>query len=97
MVYEGTIGPALKRDFTILGNTVNLASRLESFTRELNVRLTIDPSARNRARVDWPFRSLGRHKLKGQSNAVEIFSLASLKSLDVRRLYDRIETFLRAG
>ena len=32
MVYEGNIGSALKRDFTILGNTVNLASRLKSLT-----------------------------------------------------------------
>lgn len=97
MVYEGNIGPALKRDFTILGNTVNLASRLESLTRELDVRLTIDPSAKNRARVDWPFRSLGRRRLKGQSKAIEIYSLTSLKALDVKKLYDRLETFLKAG
>ena len=95
LVYEGNIGPALKRDFTILGNTVNLASRLESFTRELNVRMTIDPSARNRARVNWPFRSLGRHRLKGQSKAVEIFSLESLKPLDAAKLHDRIDAFLK--
>jgi class 3 adenylate cyclase len=75
---------------------VNLASRLESLTRELNVWLTIDPSAHNRAREDWPFRSLGRHKLKGQSKALEVFSLTSLKALDVNELYDRIDSFLRA-
>jgi adenylate cyclase len=95
MVYEGNVGPALKRDFTILGNTVNLASRLESLTRVMQVRLIATASVANRARTSWGFRSLGKHNLKGQSKALEVYGLDSLQPLNVARLYQRISEFLR--
>lgn len=95
LVYEGNIGHAEKRDFTILGNTVNLAARLESLTRDLNVRLSLNANVVTRAADDWPFASLGKHRLKGQSRSMEVFSLGSLPRLEVRRLYDRIEDYVR--
>jgi class 3 adenylate cyclase len=95
LVYEGNIGFALKRDFTVLGNTVNLASRLESLTRDLNVRLTLSPSIVPRAKDAWPFVSLGRQQLKGQSRAIEIFSLGSLSRLNVSQLYGRIGRYVQ--
>jgi len=96
MVYEGNIGPALKRDFTILGNTVNQASRFESLTRLLSVRLTAGASVAARAKKPWGFCSLGKQKLKGQSKALEIFSLKSVQPLKIESLYRRIDEFLRA-
>lgn len=95
MVYEGNIGPALKRDFTILGNTVNQASRLESLTRVLNVRLTATSSVVKRADAESEFYSLGKMKLKGQSKPLEVFSLASLKPLNIEGVYKNIDRFLR--
>lgn len=86
MVYEGNIGSALKRDFTVLGNTVNLASRLESLTRVLNVRLIATAAVVSRACPSWGFQSLGKHTLKGQSKALLIFGLKSLQPLDVAGL-----------
>jgi adenylate cyclase len=94
VVYEGNIGSELKRDFTILGNTVNLASRLESLTREQNLRLIIDEAVVKRANPSRDFISLGRHKLKGQSSAIEIFSLGSLTPLNIERLYAQIDEML---
>ena len=96
MVYEGNIGPALKRDFTILGNTVNLASRLESLTRVLKVQLIATASVADRARTSWGFQSLGTHTLKGQSKALEIFGLKPLQPLHVAELYQQITEFLRS-
>jgi adenylate cyclase len=95
MVYEGNIGPALKRDFTILGNTVNLASRLESFTRTVNVQFIAGASVTKRTQIPWGFQSLGKHTLKGQSQATEMFGLKSLQPLYVAELYKQISQFLR--
>lgn len=96
LVYEGNVGPVLKRDFTILGNTVNLASRLESLTRELNVRLIITSSVVRRAKQTWPFVSLGKVTLKGQSRALAISSLSSFPRLNTAQLYNRIRAYVRS-
>lgn len=95
VVYEGNIGPSLKKDFTILGNTVNQASRLESLTRQLGVRLTAHGDVVNRAANPDDFYSLGEVTLKGQSKPLEVFSLRSLPPLDVPGVYERLEAFLR--
>lgn len=95
MVYEGNIGPALKRDFTILGNTVNLASRLESLTRTLNVRLTVGASVVQRSGRADQFQSLGSHQLKGQSKSLEVFGLKSMAQLKIEDLYSEIDGFFR--
>lgn len=95
MVYEGNIGPLLKRDFTILGNTVNMASRLESLTRDLDVRLTLGASVVRRATEANIFVSLGKQKLKGKSRATEIFTVGSLPQLDVSKVYREIGQFVR--
>lgn len=95
MVYEGNIGPLLKRDFTILGNTVNLASRLESLTRDLNVRLTMEASVVQRSEQASQFQSLGQHQLKGQSKSIEVFGLKALEPLKIQNLYNEITGFFR--
>ncbi len=90
-VYEGNVGFALKRDFTILGNTVNLASRLESYTRELEVRLIMNKESVTSAKQEWKFISLGKHRLKGQPTASELYSVEGLDSLNVQEVYRVIQ------
>jgi class 3 adenylate cyclase len=94
VAYEGNIGSELKRDFTILGNTVNQASRLESLTRRLNLRIILSRAVVKRANPSRDFISLGRHKLTGQSGAIEIFSLGSFTPLNIERLYAQIDEML---
>jgi adenylate cyclase len=94
VVYEGNIGSELKRDFTILGNTVNQASRLESLTRQLDMRLIVSGAVVKRAHPSRDFISLGKHKLKGQTGSLEIFSLGSSTPLNIERLYTRIDAML---
>lgn len=95
LVYEGVIGVAVKQDFTILGNKVNLAARMESMTRDLNVRLAVERSVLRRAEQEWPFESLGKREIKGQSSGVEVFTLSSLPRLDVGAVYRDIEDYIR--
>ena len=96
MVYEGNIGLALKRDFTIVGNTVNLASRLESLTRVQNVQLIATASVADRARTSWEFQPLGTHTPKGQLKPIEILGLKPVQLLNVNELYQQIIEFLRS-
>lgn len=94
-VYEGNIGGEAKQDFTILGNTVNLASRLESLTRKLSVRLVASRTVVAHAREEWPFVSLGMPQLKGFARAGRVYTLSNLTALNVARVYDRIRRAVR--
>lgn len=91
-VYEGNIGAESKRDFTILGNTVNHAARLESMTRQLGVRLVVSNAVVEHAREPWPFASLGAHPLKGLGDVGELFGISELPPIDVEGAYASIRT-----
>jgi len=94
LVFEGNVGTDLKRDFTILGNTVNLASRIESLTRDLDVRLNFDSAVVDSATKPYPFQSIGSHRLKGQSKELELFTLSNFSPLKIREVYENIEGFV---
>jgi adenylate cyclase len=94
VAYEGNVGSELKRDFTILGNTVNQASRLESLTRRLNMRILMSEAVAKRANPSRNFISLGSHKLIGQSAAIEVFTLGSVAPLNIEKLYAQIDEML---
>ncbi len=94
--YEGNIGVESKQDFTILGNTVNLASRLESMTRPLGVRIVASRSVVEAARKKWPFVALGGHDLKGLGNVGSLYSMDGIEPLNVRRVYAEIRKAIAA-
>ena len=97
VAYEGNVGSELKRDFTILGNAVNQASRLESLTRQLNRRIIVSEAVTKRAHASRDFISLGKRKLIGQSAAIEVFTLGSFAPLNVQRVYAQIDEMLSRG
>lgn len=74
-VIEGNIGSSTKLDYTLLGDTVNVAARLESLTRQLSYSLILSHSVKTQCKHDWDFVNLGQHQVKGKQQLVEIFSL----------------------
>jgi len=77
VVIAGTIGRASKLEFTLIGDTVNVAARVEQYTKT-----TGDPILLTRHCLDALYgRSpelidRGAHALKGKSAAVQLFGLA---------------------
>ncbi len=78
----GEIGSINKKEYTVLGDTVNIASRLESSVAQ-PMMIVVGENTFHAAKDEFDCRSLGRVTLKGKKNVVEAFEvLASLRAAD---------------
>jgi adenylate cyclase len=79
----GSYEPHERLDPTVIGDAVNLASRLEALTRVYAVDILIGQSAADLVRDDFHFRSVARVQVKGKTEPVEIFTLIGAHNDDV--------------
>jgi len=76
----GNIGAAEIRNFSALGDTTNLAARLQTYATEGTV--VIGASTYELIRDVAVVRPLGAPELKGKSQAVEVYELVGLRQQD---------------
>ena len=76
----GNIGTLSRAEYTVIGDTVNVAARLESATKEHGVDLLVSRSVYERARDAFAgtleFKSVGPVALKGKSAPLELYSIS---------------------
>jgi adenylate cyclase len=70
------IGSPDRLSYLLVGDTVNLASRLQGLTKELGTEIIISQATRSRLEDDVPLKRLTAAKVKGKSEPVEIFAIA---------------------
>ncbi|MDX8483417.1 adenylate/guanylate cyclase domain-containing protein [Mesorhizobium sp. VK24D] len=75
-VVYGNIGSVDRLDFTVVGPTVNFASRLEGIAKTLDRRAVCSAEVARSMPAD-AVRSLGRHVLKGFAETQEVFELVT--------------------
>lgn len=71
----GNLGSSIRFNYTAIGDTVNLASRLESATKQLGVDIVISESVYRRIGSMLPCRALGEIHLAGKEQPQTVYAL----------------------
>jgi adenylate cyclase len=71
----GNIGSSSIMSYTVIGDNVNLGSRLESLNKEYKTRIIISDATRTRLKGQYETRPLGDVVVKGKSKPVAIFEI----------------------
>jgi adenylate cyclase len=71
----GNIGSSSIMSYTVIGDNVNLGSRLESLNKDYKTRIIISDATRTRLKTPYDVRPLGDVVVKGKSKAVAIYEI----------------------
>lgn len=84
----GIVGGSNRMDGTAIGDTVNLASRLEQLTKEYSINLVISHHtlAALKNPIEYNFRFIDKVKVKGKNQEVAIFEVLDGDDLKSREL-----------
>lgn len=92
-VVFGSVGARSRMDFTSIGDTVNLAARLESANKAYGSKAIITEAVFEKLKDTFVCRELDFIKVKGKNEPVRIYEILQTKAAAVDKLFDIKDLF----
>ena len=78
----GNIGSELKMDYTIIGDSVNLAARVQDLTKEYQAPILITGDTKDRVEYMCQLKHVDSIEVRGRSQSTDLYEVTDYKDAD---------------